>query len=66
MKPMLVKDAWPQIAKVLGIPDMSISGGVTIRLNINDVVRVDIEGIMPTHAYVTTLTDEIETHAPIT
>ena len=68
MKPMLVKDAWLQIAKVLGIPDMRIGGGVTVRLKQGDIVRVDVLGILPTETEVdvTGLTDEIKTHAPVT
>lgn len=65
---MLVKDVWPQIAKLLNIADARIGGGVTIHLKQGDIVRVDILGMMPTPSSVnvTELTDEIETHAPIT
>lgn len=67
-KYILVKDAWPQIAKLLNIPDIAIGGGITIRLMQGDVVRVDIEGLMPVAqpANVTELTSETETRAHLT
>ena len=67
-KYILVKEAWPEIAKLLNIPENHIGGGVTIRLMQGDVVRVDIEGLMPVKQPVnlTELTSEIERRANLT
>lgn len=63
-KPMMVKDVYPEIARLLSLPPLRIRGKVTVHLACHDVVRVDIEGIIPTEVLnVTANVDEIETHA---
>lgn len=44
------KEAWPKIAAILNLPELAVSGDITITLKQNDVVKVDFDGVIPERA----------------
>lgn len=44
----LSHEVWPQLRELLNLPDLRINGGVTIHIDTNGIVKVDLLGVMPT------------------